>query len=46
MKDVKNEEKKQSKFGSFLHAVFINNLPYKISAIVCGAIIWLLMVGL
>ncbi|MBO5215246.1 MAG: hypothetical protein IKM16_02675 [Clostridia bacterium] len=46
MKDVNNEEKKQSKFGRFLYAIFVNNLPYKIAAIVCGAVIWLLMAGM
>lgn len=40
------QEKKKGAFGRFMKAVFVNNIGYKIFAIIFGALVWAMFVGL
>ena len=40
------ENKKQSKFASFMKAVFVHNIGWKILAIGSAIVIWVLAAGL
>lgn len=43
-KEIK-QVKKDGAFKKFMHAVFVNNIWYKLFAIGFGTLVWLLVVG-
>ena len=46
MENFENKETKKEKFKRVIKSLFVHNYPYKIIAIVAGAVIWLLVTGL